>query len=149
MDSGNRAIKYLFGLYCLMMLWLLLLRRIGVDPGNVGINLRPLDTVKRYLWVLHHSHSRSQIRYACANLLGNIVLLMPFGVFLPVLFGKMQSFWRFFLCGAMGILAVELCQLLTGLGACDVDDFLLNVIGMVLGWLIWKLWMIFSRKKTE
>lgn len=149
MNSRNTAIKCLFAFYCLMMLWLLLLRRIGVDPGNVGVNLRPLDTVKRYIWVLHHSNSKAQIRYACANLLGNIVLLFPPGIFLPILFEKMQCFWRFFLFMALGILVVELCQLVTGLGACDVDDWMLNLTGAVTGWLIWKVWTKLDGRKTE
>lgn len=149
MSGRNTPIKCLFGLYCLMMLWLLLLRRIDIAPGDVGVNLQPLDTVKRYLWVLRYSSSRPQLRYACANLLGNVALLLPLGLFLPMLFQKMRCFGLFFLCIAFGILAVELCQLYTGLGICDVDDWLLNVIGTVLGWLLWKLWTIYSRKKTE
>lgn len=139
MTSERTLIKRLFGCYCVMMLWLLLLRRIAMGAGNVQVNLQPLDTVKRYLWVLQHSANPIQRRYALANILGNVGLFLPLGVFLPMLFQKMQRFWLFLVCVIQGIALVELCQLFTGLGACDIDDGLLNVSGAVMGWFGWKI----------
>lgn len=139
MDRRRKSIKILFGLYGLMMLWLLLFRRIGSNHGQPGLNLEPLDTVKRYLWVLQHSTIAAQRQWASANLLGNVGLFLPFGIFLPLLFQSMKHFWRFLLCATLSVLTVELLQLLTGLGACDVDDLILNLSGAIAGWLIWKI----------
>lgn len=139
----------LFLLYCLMMLWLLLLRRIPAGAGMVQLNLQPLDTIKRYLWVLRYSTEPIQRRYAVANLLGNVGLFLPLGMFLPILFEKTKKPGRFLLCAVTTILMVELCQMLTGLGACDVDDLILNTIGAVAGWGLWKSIQILNGKKTE
>lgn len=139
MGDHRKAEKLLFALYGLMMLWLLLLRRIGGGAGEVQVNLQPMDTLRRYIWVLRHSGSVYQRRYAVANLVGNVSLFVPLGIFLPRLFRKMEHFWRFFLCVVLTVAAVELLQMLTGLGACDVDDLLLNTIGAVMGWLGWKI----------
>ena len=38
----------------------------------------------------------------------------------------------------MLILCVELLQLATMLGSCDIDDLILNVIGASLGFFLWK-----------
>ncbi len=140
--------KLLFGLYCLMMLWLLFLRRIPTGMQNAVVNLEPLETIKRYLWVLRHSNNPPQRRYAVANLLGNVGLFLPLGLLLPGIFGKMKKFGPFFLCTAATVSAVELCQLLTALGVCDVDDFILNMLGAMLGWLGWKCIQAID-KKTE
>lgn len=147
MEQRRKTIQWLFGCYCLMMLWLLLLRRMETGPGAVRPNWQPLDTVDRYLRVLRFSTSETQRQFAGANLIGNVLLFVPFGIFLPVLFGKMRLFFPFFLVALLSVIAVEACQLVTGLGACDVDDVLLNMTGITLGWLGWRLCR--SHKKTE
>ena len=129
----------LFGVYCLLMLWLLLFHRIGAELMPFRYNLRPWDTINRYLWVLRHSASDVQRRYAAVNLVGNVVLFLPFGVFLPTLFPKLRTFLRFFLTAVITILVVELLQLFSGLGALDVDDVSLNLLGIFSGFLLWRM----------
>ena len=87
MDGRNRRqpAAWLFAAYCLMMLWLLFLHRIGTGPGAWQFNLEPLDTVRRYLWVLGHSVDAAQRSNAIANLFGNVALFVPLGIFLPLL----------------------------------------------------------------
>ena len=132
--------------YCGMMLWLLLLHRIGAGPGEGACNLQPLDTVRRYLWVLRHSTEPGLRRNAMANLLGNVALFVPLGVFLPLLFAGLRKFWRFGLLALALILALEMTQLATGLGTLDVDDLLLNLPGALLGY--W-LWYLLQKKDTK
>lgn len=141
MDAKLRrnAVKWLFILYCLMMLWLLLFQRIGSGPGVGQFNLQPMETVNRFLWVLRHSTDPAQRGNAAANLFGNVGLFFPLGAFLPALFSKLQRFWWFALLSALVILLLELTQAATGLGTFDVDDLILNAVGVVLGWFIWKL----------
>lgn len=128
---------WLFGAYCLMMLWLLFLHRIGTGPGTWQFNLRPLDTVRRYLWVLRHSTDVAQRSNAAANLFGNVALFTPLGVFLPLLFSLLRKFWRFGLLTVAIILTLEMTQAATGLGTCDIDDLILNLAGTALGYLLW------------
>ena len=37
------------------------------------------------------------------------------------------------------LIAVELCQLLSLRGSCDIDDLILNMAGVLLGFVCWKL----------
>lgn len=138
-----------FGLYCLMMLWLLFFRRIGRENADMLMNARPFDTIKRYLWVLSNSTDLNQRRFAAANLAGNVGLFVPLGIFLPIIFAKMRKFALFMLSALTIIFAVELCQYISLLGVCDVDDLLLNTAGAVFGWLIWKMTLIFTNKNAE
>ena len=127
----------LFAGYCGMMLWLLLLHRIGAGPGVWQFNLQPLETVRRYLWVLRHSADPDQWSNAMANLFGNVGLFIPLGVFLPLLFSVLRRFGRFLLLTLLLILALELTQAATGLGTFDVDDLILNLLGVCLGYLLY------------
>ena len=136
--SGRKRWILLFGLYCIGMLWLLFFQRIGGDVSPRRYNLHPLDTVSRYLWVLKYSLDPTQQFHAIANLAGNVILFLPLGIFLPMLFVRLRAFWRFALAALLAILSVEVLQLFTGLGTLDVDDLILNLMGIALGYLLWQ-----------
>lgn len=72
------------------------------------------------------------------NLIGNMVLFLPWGIALPVLNEKFVSAKRFFTLTAIVIIAVEILQVLLQVGTCDVEDFLLNMIGATAGFFISK-----------
>ena len=61
---------------------------------------------------------------------------IPVGVLLPKVSKALQNFLRFFLLCFAIMLAVELLQLVTLLGCFDVDDLILNLSGMSLGFLL-------------
>lgn len=139
----------LFALYLAGVLWLLLFRRIGAETVPWRYNLQPLDTVKRYLWVLHHSDIPAQRRFAAANLMGNITLFLPLGILFPVVCRSARRFARYLFWTLGAIALLELCQLVTGLGVCDVDDVLLNMVGALTGWMLWKSWRLQNNKKSQ
>ena len=145
LSRAPKRIWALFICYCGMMLWLLLFQRMddGLQPWRY--NLRLWDTVQRYLWVLRHSLDPVQCRYAAANLFGNVILFIPCGIFLPLLFPKLNCFWRFLLCMFLVISLVELLQLLTGLGSLDVDDLTLNLCGATVGFLGYRLCQMMTK----
>lgn len=147
MKQGKFWLKLLFGMYAAWMLWLLFGQRLGMmgsDPYwqqlRENSNLRPLETVGRYLWVLRHSTSTAQIRHAIINLVGNVIMFVPLGFLTPCLWQRLRKFGWHCLAMLLTILTVELLQLLTLLGSCDVDDLLLNLVGTSIGYLLWKLW---------
>lgn len=127
----------LFALYCAGMLLLLFGMRLGTR-GEMRWNLQPLDTVCRFLWVLRYSPDPEQRLVAFANLAGNVVLFVPLGGWLPVLFAPMRRWYGALSTILLVLMGVELLQLLTALGACDVDDLLLNFLGAWGGWLLWR-----------
>ena len=117
---------------------------LGRDGSRIpGYNLIPFHEIGRY------------IRYAdqlgmgivLMNLLGNILLFVPFGFLVPL-------FWRkeehhpliIILMGCLFSAVVEVIQLQTGLGSCDVDDVILNTLGTVLGYLLFRLGNLIYRR---
>ena len=71
-----------------------------------------------------------------ANLLGNVVGFMPFGMILPLISRNARGFFFITFSGFTLSLCVEVTQLMTKLGSFDVDDILLNTIGGVLGYIV-------------
>ncbi len=134
----QRIAKYLFAAYLIALFWLLIGWRIGYHTSG-NTNFVPLETVRLFLWVLKNSGDRQMRWQAVANLVGNVVLFVPLGLFLPMLWKKCQNLVGFFLWLLPALIMVELLQLVTRLGACDVDDLLLNTLGALGGWLLWKL----------
>lgn len=66
----------------------------------------------------------------------NIAMFIPFGILFPLGFRRLE---RGLLCAAAGFAfstCLELAQLITSRGYCQLDDVLTNTAGAWLGWLI-------------
>lgn len=70
--------------------------------------------------------------------LGNVVMFLPFGFLVPLLW-RGVGWGRALLLGVCLTFFVESCQLLVG-RAFDVDDLMLNALGVLAGYGIWRLW---------
>ena len=71
----------------------------------------------------------------------NVVMFMPLGFLLPLLWKEFQSLVRTAIIGFCFSCGIEFCQLFNR-RVSDVDDLLMNTLGAILGWL---LWIVFSR----
>ena len=125
----------LFLAYCIWMLWLLFDRELS-EPS---INLEPLRTIRLFIRVLLYDSSEYNIRLAIVNLFGNIILFVPLGYFLPRLWAGLQKWWRTWLVTLLVMTAVEIIQLFTLRGTCDVDDLILNLLGAAIGYGIFRI----------
>lgn len=88
-------------------------------------------------------------RIDLAAYLLNVVLFLPFGFLSPWFCDRMTG-WRQVLAGGFGIsLLVEITQLLNTRST-DVDDLLLNTLGALVGWGLYRLfrpWLPHLRRK--
>ena len=100
-------------------------------PGSINYNLIPFRSIGTQL----ENISEGWARY---NLIGNIVPFMPFGFLLPIAFRKINSFWKVIGVGFIVDLCIEVFQYITKTGSFDVDDIILNMIGIALGYLFVK-----------
>ncbi|MFF2459831.1 VanZ family protein [Peribacillus simplex] len=79
------------------------------------------------------------------QVVGNIILFLPMGFVLPKIFTNIQTIKKVIFIGFLASLSIELVQALAGLWigynyrAADIDDLIFNVLGTVIGFLIWKL----------
>jgi len=101
---------------------------------KTSVNLIPFKTIINYIRNISFSYiSTANLFY---NLLGNIVCLMPFGLFLPLLFEKIDNTKKYLITVLFVTLGIELSQLLTLSGSFDIDDIILNFLGAYLSYRI-------------
>ncbi len=105
------------------------------QPGSVNYNLIPFRTLSLLLRLLPSGWAR----WAIYNLLGNFIPFVPFGFLLPRAYNWMRSTARTIGTGFLSIVCIELFQLVTGLGIFDVDDIILNTVGILCGYVGFRL----------
>ena len=139
-------LRFLFVLYCAVMLWLLFGRNYGwVDGLNYeqmlrqNVNLTPLLTIRNYWSTMLHSTDQQKFQHCMINLVGNVVLFIPAGWLLPRLWCRFRNFFLFLITCVLAIFFIEALQLFTLLGSFDVDDIILNLSGMTLGYVIYMI----------
>jgi len=111
-----------FGIYFSYLICLTLSGREAGSRGEI-MNLIPFSTI-------FGSNNFS------VTLLENIVLFIPFGALLPVVWSYFGSSIRTTLAGLASSVMIESLQLITGRGYFDIDDIILNVIGAASGYLM-------------
>ena len=95
-------------------------------------------------WIPFHDFSSSNI----LGMVLNIIMLIPFGVFLPVYFAKFRKLLPTVLAGVIMSLTMEVLQLFT-FRATDVDDLIMNTLGTLLGYFIGALIVRRADKKEK
>lgn len=129
-NSKSKVISIiLFLIYLVAMLYATLLDESGLKYN--GLNLTLFNTINNYIDVNGYQVAFKDV---IKNLAGNIVLFMPLGYYLKIIYNKGLAYamsWGLFLS-----IGIELTQFMLKIGACDVDDILLNLIGAILGSLI-------------
>ena len=113
----------------------------GADLG--AVNLEPLRTIKNYL--IAYGYGNISLRLVVLNLLGNLAAFAPMGVFLPALFRWQRSIFFFTATLTLGITAVEVAQVYTGAGSCDVDDLILNLAGALIVFVLCRITPIWKQ----
>lgn len=106
------------------------LRQYGFEPGVTQMNLLPFSDPEYDL---------------TANIL-NVVLFLPLGFLLPLLWPEWNRPIPVLLFGAAFSLLIEASQLLN-IRNTDVDDILLNTLGAVIGLLLYRAFAARSKRK--
>ncbi|MCX7747447.1 MAG: VanZ family protein [Clostridia bacterium] len=87
------------------------------------------------------------IKLLLKNIGGNLILLTPLGMMLPMLWKRFRTIKNCLLFGFLTSLSIETLQVIEGVFGigrfriADVDDLILNSIGVMVGYLIFKVMM--------
>lgn len=97
---------------------------------GIGTNFVPFRTIKRYI--------RRSLGWGLVmiNIVGNIVMFLPWGLGLPLLWKRYQNALKMTLMSFALPFGIEFIQLFIGRSV-DVDDVILNFTGGMLGWLLY------------
>lgn len=139
----KNLLLFLLVLYCAAMIYILFLRSAGKTspyfyweslPRN--FNLIPFANLYGYLTA--PAKTTAYTKLILENIVGNVLIFIPAGVFLPLFLPKCRRFSRFMAVLLLTVVLVELTQLFSLLGMCDMDDLILNALGGIIGFRIWK-----------
>ena len=117
--------------YLLLLTYLTLLSKYyGREVEHRSINIMPFRTIFEFLT------SEYNVKTITTNLVGNIAAFMPMGFLLPIVFNKLYRLRKVIYLSFIASLMIEAMQYLLRVGASDIEDIILNVLGAVLGYWI-------------
>ncbi len=89
-----------------------------------GVNLVPFYSIRHYGLVAY-------------QVLGNLIMLLPLGIYLPLMYKKISGFVPVvFVCLCVSV-GIELMQLVTNFRVTDIDDVILNTSGAAIGYILY------------
>lgn len=135
------VIWILFIAYIAALFKILIFRYLSISQlfsGSYGkmrsINLIPFKTVIQDLV----NSRRMGYMSAISNTFGNIIIFIPFGYFIPSLNEKYSKLSNMLISTACFSLFFEISQYILGVGSSDIDDIILNTIGGITGYVLYK-----------
>lgn len=82
-----------------------------------------------------------------AYVVENVLLFVPYGFVCSWAFDWARNFFSCALFGAATSVGVECLQLVTGRGFFQVDDILTNILGMIIGFFLF--WLFVGRRRRK
>lgn len=109
-----------------------------------SINLIPFYSIKEYI-----SGSTAILKaFAFSNVVGNIVIFIPLGIYLPLFKNDKRVIINLLLIVIVSLF-VEIIQGIFGIGASDIDDIILNCLGGWIGILGYKFLLFILRDEKK
>lgn len=153
-NIAREIILFIFFVYFLFLLLLTIFKGGRIEFSNqfnsymyrehglLGIiNIVPIkETINTFM------HSETGMRNSLRNIIGNILVFMPLGFFIPLLFDKFNNFKKVLKVGCLSSLAIELSQLFVGSNVCDIDDVIYNTLGALAGFICYKTFETIIKK---
>ncbi|MEH7392887.1 VanZ family protein [Bacillus sp. JJ1474] len=124
---SQSVLRGLIFFYTIGLLILLFFRPNGTNYG--AVNMMPFMTIRLYLF------GNADFLIAFYNLGANIGLFIPFGVYYGFI-NKSASTKQLLFLTIFPICIIEGLQFLTKRGSLDIDDLLLNTVGVCLGYYL-------------
>lgn len=107
---------------------------------NSSFNIVPFHTIK--LFIRGYINNKVSYHVFFENIFGNILAFMPFAFFIPLIFKRINNYFKFIIIMIFIILQIELLQFITMSGSCDIDDVILNLFGVSIAYLIFRIKII-------
>lgn len=121
--------------------------RVGILMLNFGgtqegqANIVPFKTIVPYLL------GANGLIIGGLNLIGNIILLVPFGFLVPLVYRNITWEKSLVIAGAAGF-AIDGMQVLFRVGIFDIDDVILNAFGVMIGYWTFAILATWLRSKN-
>ena len=152
---NRKQMKIFFILYLLIILKIIVFKypvyqlkdiasswsRDVIWEGLYKANFEVFKTIKLYIRYWDYKKINS-----FANLIGNILAFIPLSYMLPRVCRPAQKFLICMFFSFLFILGIELFQLFSAFGIFDIDDILLNMVGALIGYLLYLVIRAINKK---
>lgn len=105
-----------------------------------SFNIVPFKTIR--LFINGYLNDLVSLKNFSINIFGNLFALMPYGMFIPLMFKKVNKYYKFLILMVILVIGIELLQFITLSGSCDIDDLILNVLGASIVYFICQIKVI-------
>ena len=113
-------------------------------PIYRSVNILPFQSIKSYLFGIANVSRTVTFN----NVLGNIGLFIPLGIYLQLLKRDKRMFINIFFVLLVSF-SVEIIQFIFGIGATDIDDILLNCLGGIIGISCYRFLLVFIKEDNK
>lgn len=147
-ETINKIISILFVLYIVVLVYILFL--YGGRKGNLFevelfskehfamVNYVPFSTIISFIERAIEGSINMDI--VVKNLASNLLMFIPMGMALPVLFEKrFNKLWKLVVLMFVLVATIEVVQFISFYGSADIDDLIFNVVSAVIGYGIVRL----------
>lgn len=122
-DKKLKLVKILFGIYCILMVWIILFKFSLSINDIIGLNkIRNINLIPFYY--------PNEVSGHFKEVLENLLIFIPFGIYLKML-NKDNK--KIIIYGLIFSLVLEISQFIFKLGATDITDLITNSMGTVIG----------------
>ena len=103
-----------------------------IDNGIMerGYNLILFNSINQML------NSPLGLKVGLYNIIGNFLMLTPLAILLPLIDDRFKKIKNYLIVIVLLTLLIELTQFITRIGSLDIDDFILNISGSFIFYLI-------------
>ena len=112
----------LFLLYLVLLVWIILFK--------LQFSIADLDRMREINLIPFYY--KEEVSFHATEVLENVLIFVPFGIYLCLIFKKLRFSGKLFLIAGMSVL-LELCQYVLAVGRSDVTDLITNVSGGLIG----------------
>lgn len=141
------------GVFVILVCYIVSVAAITIIPlpyseqyKRANINLYPF--IRTYQNLVDPTKARDRLLATdvVTNILGNVLMFIPFGIFLPELFPKTNRYKYVAVAAFIVSSLIEITQLLSRVignyRQADIDDVILNTTGALLGYFIYRNFMM-------
>jgi len=104
---------------------------------NTSFNIIPFKTIN--LFIKGYMNGLVTFRDFSINIFGNICVLMPYGILIPLIFKRVDKYYEFLVLMVFFVILIEVFQFITLSGSFDIDDLILNVLGASIIYFVYKI----------
>lgn len=133
-----------------VVLWsIFLIYMIVVLGATIGDRVSGYESVNLHLFSSYKDAYNNFSLGEWRNIILNILMFVPIGFMIPLLFKKCECWYITYLVGFGTTLFIEMLQLISKRGIFEIDDIINNTLGCAIGYGIVMIFiLLFKRKKV-